>query len=74
MASGGKRRRIGVALIISAVVVLAAGATAAYAWSTRAPEESVPRAGADVIERPLTPAQQLLADADDPLALSLIHL
>lgn len=71
MASGGKRRRIGVALIISAVVVLAAGATAAYAWSTRAPEESAPRAGADVIERPLTPAQQLLADADDPLACAV---
>lgn len=71
MASGGKRRRIGVALIISAVVVLGAGAAAAYAWSTRAPEESVPRAGSAVIERPLTPAQQLLADADDPLACAV---
>lgn len=71
MASGGKRRRVGVVLIISAVVVLAAGATAAYAWSTRAPEESVPRAGAAAIERPLTPAQQLLADADDPAACAV---
>ncbi len=71
MASGGKRRRIGVALIISAVIVLGAGAAAAYAWSTRAPEESVPRAGAAVIERPLAPAQQLLADADDPLACAV---
>lgn len=71
MASGGKRRRIGVVLVISAVIVLAAGAAAAYAWSTRAPEESVPRAGAAVIERQLTPVQQLLADADDPLACAV---
>jgi hypothetical protein len=71
MASGGKRRRIGVAVIISAVIVLAAGAAAAYAWSTRALEESVFRAGDAVFEPPLTPAQQLLADADDPLACAV---
>ncbi|MDN3443696.1 polysaccharide deacetylase family protein [Microbacterium sp. APC 3901] len=71
MASGRKRRRIGAALIIGTVVVIGAGAAAAYAWSTIPPEGSDPRAGAAVIERPLTPVQQLLADADDPLACAV---
>lgn len=71
MASGGKRRRIGVAVVVSAAVVLVGGAAAAFAWSTRAPEVPEPRAGAAAIERPLTPAQQLVADADDPLACAV---
>ncbi|WP_431071652.1 polysaccharide deacetylase family protein [Microbacterium phyllosphaerae] len=58
-------------MVISAVIVLAAGAAAAYAWFTREPEEVVPRATAAVIERPLTAAQQIVADADDPLACAV---
>lgn len=71
MASGGKRRRIGVAVIVSAVVIVVGGAIAAFSWSTRVPEVLVPRAGGDAIERPLTPAQQLVADAGDPLACAV---
>ena len=71
MASGGKRRRIGIAVVISAVVVLAGGATAAYAWMTREPEPVVARTTAAVIERPLTAAEQIVADADDPLACAV---
>lgn len=71
MTSGGKRRRRAVAVIISAVVLLGGGAAGAYAWFTRAPEAQVPRAVATSIEHPLSPAQQLVADADDPLACAV---
>lgn len=74
MASGGKRRRLGVAIIISTVIVLAGGAAAAYAWVTREPEEVVPKTTAAAIERPLTAAQQIVADADDPLACAVSFL
>lgn len=71
MVSGGKRRRAGLVIIISAVVVLAGGAALAYAWVTRTPAEVIPRTSTATIERSLTPAQQLLADADDPLACAV---
>ncbi|MFF3029206.1 polysaccharide deacetylase family protein [Microbacterium sp. NPDC057944] len=69
---GGKRKRKVIAFIITAVVLLGGGAAGAYAWiSGRTPEEPVPRAQAGVIEHPLTPAQQLVADADDPQACAV---
>ncbi len=71
MASGGKRRRIGVALGILTVLVLAGGSAAGFWWFTREPEVELPRTGEAQIERPLTPAQQLVADADDPLACAV---
>ncbi|MGJ0388819.1 polysaccharide deacetylase family protein [Microbacterium sp. CGR1] len=74
MASGGKRRRLGVAVIISTVIVLAGGAAAAYAWVTREPETVIPKTTAAVIERPLTAAEQIVADADDPLACAVSFL
>ena len=58
-------------MVVSAVIVLAGGAAAAYAWFTREPEEVVPRTTTAVIERPLTAAQQIVADADDPLACAV---
>jgi len=70
--AGGKRKRKVVVFIITAVVLLGGGAAGAYAWiAGRAPEEPVPRAEAGVIEHPLTPAQQLVADADDPQACAV---
>lgn len=72
MASGGKKkRRIGVVLGIVAVAVIAGGVAAAFVWLTREPEEQAPKAGAAMLERPLTPAQQLVADAGDPLACAV---
>ncbi|MBT2486788.1 polysaccharide deacetylase family protein [Microbacterium sp. ISL-108] len=38
------------------------------------PADAVPRAGAALIPHPLTPAQQLIADADDPLACAVTFL
>jgi hypothetical protein len=70
MAPARKRRRLGVALVVVVILVLAAAA-GAFAWFTRTPEEAVPKARAAVIERPLTPAQQLVADADNPLACAV---
>ncbi|MFF5627273.1 polysaccharide deacetylase family protein [Microbacterium sp. NPDC012755] len=70
--AGGKRKRKVIAFIITAVVLLGGGAAGAYAWiAGRAPEEPVPRAEAGMIEHPLTPAQQLVADADDPQACAV---
>lgn len=70
MASGGKRRIVGV--VISIVVLVLAGGTAAGVWwVTREPEDLPPRAGEVPIERPLTPAQQLVADAGDPAACAV---
>lgn len=68
--SGGNRRRARVIALIAgvAVVLLGGGAAAAFVWLTREPAEPVPRAGAAAIEHPLSPAEQLVADADDPLA------
>ncbi|MBO0981062.1 polysaccharide deacetylase family protein [Microbacterium sp. SD291] len=71
MASGGKRRRIGVALIVCGAVLLAGGAAAAFAWVNRVPADPLQREGFAALEHPLTPAQQLVADADDPLACAV---
>ncbi|MBO9626900.1 MAG: polysaccharide deacetylase family protein [Microbacterium sp.] len=71
MASGGKRRRRIVAVIISAVVIVGGGAAGAYAWLTREPVKTEPRASGTEIPHPLSPAEQLLADADDPHACAV---
>lgn len=57
-----------VAIIVSAVVVVLGGG--ALAWMHSAPEP-VPRAVSTTIEHPLTPAEQLVADADDPQACAV---
>ncbi|WP_307380956.1 polysaccharide deacetylase family protein [Microbacterium sp. W4I20] len=58
-------------MIISAAVAAIGGAAAAFLWLNRDVAEPVPRAGSEMIDRPLTPAQQLVADADDPLACAV---
>ncbi|WP_217183315.1 polysaccharide deacetylase family protein [Streptomyces sp. AC495_CC817] len=68
--TGGKRAGRIVASV-TAVVIMGGGAVGAWLWLTRTPQEPVPRSGAAAIEHPLTPAQQLLADADDPLACAV---
>eukprot|EP01137_Pigoraptor_chileana_P004330 Opistho-2@45863 len=72
MASGGKRRSRA-AIIISAavVVVIVGGAAAAFVWFTRTPENTVPKAQSEAIEHPLTPAEQIVADANDPRACAV---
>lgn len=65
------KRRFGVALTIIGAVVLAGGAAAAFTWVNRAPAEPAPRAAEPPIPHPLTPAQQLVADADDPAACAV---
>lgn len=72
MASGGKRRSRA-AIIISAavVVVIVGGAAAAFVWFTRTPENTVPKAQFEAIEHPLTPAEQIVADANDPRACAV---
>ena len=75
MASGGKkRRRIGVVVAVSAVLVVAGACAVEFVSLNRPPEVKVPRIEAQPIERPLTPAQQLVADADDPLACAVMFL
>ena len=73
MASGGKKRRGRTAVIVSAIaaVVVLAGGTAAFAWLNRTPENTVPKAQSATIEHPLTPAEQIVADADDPRACAV---
>lgn len=71
MGTGGKRRRGVVALVVGAVVLVAGGAVGAYVWLTRTPEEPEPRAAVAMIEHPLSPAEQLVADADDPRACAV---
>ena len=73
MASGGKTRRRRTAIIVStivAVVVLGGGA-AAFAWLNSTTEDPIPKARGPVLEHPLTPAEQIVADADDPLACAV---
>lgn len=70
MASGGKRRRAVAAVIVAAAVVLVGGGVAAFAL-LRPPAEPQPRAGGAPIAHPLSPAQQLVADADDPRACAV---
>ncbi|PRB13920.1 polysaccharide deacetylase family protein [Microbacterium sp. MYb62] len=73
MASGGKKRRTRTAVVVSAIaaVVVLGGAAAGYAWLNRAQPEPVPKARAATIEHPLTPAQQIVADANDPRACAV---
>lgn len=65
-----RRRRGGVAVVVAVVALVGAGA-AAVLWLNRTPPEPVPRTVAESITRPLTPTEQLLADADDPQACAV---
>ncbi|MFJ2553230.1 polysaccharide deacetylase family protein [Microbacterium sp. NPDC087591] len=72
----GRKRRIGVVIGISTAVVLVGAAAAAFALANRAPggpaaATPTPTAVATPVEPELTPAQQLVADADDPLACAV---
>ncbi|MFK3678590.1 polysaccharide deacetylase family protein [Microbacterium sp. NPDC090218] len=75
MASGGRRRGSVAAIIITAAVVLIGGGVAAYLWLNHAPAEAeatpTPKPTPTETVPPLTPAEQLLADADDPLACAV---
>lgn len=72
MASGGKRRSRAAIIISAAVaVVIVGGAAAAFVWFTRTPENTVPKAQPEAIEHPLTPAEQIVADANDPRACAV---
>lgn len=71
MSTRGRRRRRSVAIIIGAAVLLGGAAAGAYAWLDRAPAEPLSRVVGETIEHPLTPAQQLVADAGDPLACAV---
>ena len=72
MASGGKRRSRAAIIISAAVaVVIVGGAAAAFVWFTRTPENTVPKAQSEAIEHPLTPAEQIVADANDPRACAV---
>lgn len=70
MRSGGRTSRRSRAAIVSVLAILVllvgGGGVAAFVWATRAPENTTPRALATTIAHPLTPAQQIVADADDP--------
>lgn len=75
MASGGKRRSR-VAIIVSIVAVLVVGGgVAAFALLNRAPAapaaEATPSATPTPTPKPLTPAEQMIADAADPLACAV---
>lgn len=75
MRSGGRGRR-GIALIVVTGVALLAGAavTGVVLWqrAASAEQESRPtRAAGSAIPRPLTAAEQLVADADDPRACAV---
>ncbi|WKT88147.1 polysaccharide deacetylase family protein [Microbacterium maritypicum] len=72
MASGGKRRSRAAIIISAAVaVVVVGGAAAAFVWFTRTPENTVPKVQSEAIEHPLTPAEQIVADANDPRACAV---
>lgn len=72
MATGGKRRLKVVAVIVSVLVLLGGGAVGGYVWAIGEPEPEAPRAdGASIAHPPLSPVQQLLHDADDPLACAV---
>jgi hypothetical protein len=72
--SGGNRKRRVIGFVIAAAVLLGGGAAGAYAVVTaREPETpQAPRAmGVDIERPPLSPVEQLLKDADDPLACAV---
>ncbi|WP_101844718.1 polysaccharide deacetylase family protein [Zhihengliuella sp. ISTPL4] len=68
MRSGGRKRR-GRATVITTVGVVAAvvvgGGVAAVVWMNRTAEKTFAKAHDTTIAHPLTPAQQMVADADD---------
>lgn len=70
MAALGRRRGLIAATVVVAAVV-ALGGLAGLVWMTRTAPEPVPRAGADPLVRPLSPAEQLVEDANDPLACAV---
>lgn len=57
------------AVIVAAV--LAAGAVGLYMVRAQGTDDSSPRAGGKRLVHPLSPAEQLVADADDPLACAV---
>ncbi|MFT4259957.1 polysaccharide deacetylase family protein [Microbacterium sp.] len=72
MATGGKRRLKIVVVIVSAVILLGAGTAGGIIWATAAREQVPPRAEARrIAPPPLSPEDQLLRDADDPLACAV---
>ena len=75
MASGGKRRSWIAAIVITAAVVLVGGGVAAAVWLNRAPAAAeatpTPKPTPEVTVPPLTAAEQLLVDTDDPLACAV---
>lgn len=76
MASGGRRKTRIAVIATVAGVLLVGGGVAAYALLTRAPAEAQPAATASPSAEPtppppLTPAEQLIADADNPLACAV---
>ncbi len=70
MARGRRRRGIAGAAVVGALLIVGA-VVAALAWVNREHPEPVPKTRAEVIERPLTPAEQLIADSGDPLACAV---
>ena len=58
-------------MIVGAVVVLVGAGVAGFLWLNRPPEETIPKAGAEAFVRPLSPAEQIVADANDPLACAV---
>lgn len=77
MTSRRRRQRRAITLLVVAVVVLGGGVAAAALWLNRpadGPIESArtpPSVAETPTPEPLTPAEQLLADADDPLACAV---
>lgn len=68
---GGSKRRRGVALIVAAAVVVVSAGAGGWMWLNRASAQQPEKVQGAVFERPLTPAQQLVSDADDPLACAV---
>lgn len=77
MRSRRQRQRRAITLIVAAAVLVGVGATAAVVWFNRASAQ--PQTATDdsatseptPTPEPLSPAEQLIADADDPLACAV---
>lgn len=61
-------------MAVSAIVLVVGAGAAAFAWVNRAPDDPTPRVLASPLVRVLTPVQQVLRDADDPLACAVSFL
>lgn len=70
MATRGRRRGGVIAIIVAAAVVIGGG-VAAVVWVNRTPAEPVAKVRTEPIPRPLSPAEQIVADANDPLACAV---